>query len=75
MIGTGGSDCRRGEGYPAHTAATVKITNTHKEEINFTLKMEVADSSETSGSLTTKCHPRRHISLDTVARIGLPLFF
>ena len=57
MIDTGGSECRRGEGYPADcAAATVKITNIHKEEINCTLKMEVADSSETSGRFTTKCH-------------------
>lgn len=55
-IGTGGADRRRGEVYPADSAATVKITNIHKEEINSTLKMEVADSSETSGHLTTKCH-------------------
>jgi len=41
MIRTGGSDYRRGEGYPADSerypadcAATVKITNIHKEEIN-----------------------------------------
>ena len=37
MIGRGGSDYRRGDGYPADPA-TVTITNIHEEEINYVWK-------------------------------------